>query len=139
MKMMPVYERYVMSVLREKHVVRMDELTRIPAHIRRVVVDELVKRGRVVRIPGDRIASEVTEEVVNMLADEVISEAERLEKVLERIRTIRPDLTGRSRDLSEIKMKMMGIDRSDLRRSFDEALKARDEVERIREEIRSAV
>jgi len=74
-----------------------------------------------------------------MLADEVISEAERLEKVLERIRTIRPDLTGRSRDLSEIKMKMMGIDRSDLRRSFDEALKARDEVERIREEIRSAV
>jgi len=63
MKMMPVYERYAMSVLREKHVARIDELTRIPAHIRRVVVDELVKRGRVVRIPGDRIASEVTEEV----------------------------------------------------------------------------
>jgi len=139
MKMMPVYERYVMSVLNEKRVVRMDDLVRIPPHIRRIVIDELARRNKIIRIPDERITGEITEEVVSMLADEVVSEAERLERILERIKAVRPDVAERSKVLSEIKRKMMKIDRSDLKKSFDEVLKAKNAIESIRKEIRAVV
>ena len=139
MKMMPVYERYVMSVLDEKGVAKMDELVRIPAHIRRIVVDELIRRGKVVRIPDDRIAGRVTENVVSMLVDEVLSEAEKLERIVERIKGMRPDVAKRSVALSEIKRRVMKIDRSDVKKSFDEILRAKNEIESIKREIRAAV
>jgi hypothetical protein len=139
MKMMPVYERYITSALREKNVIKIDELTKIPPHIKRIVVDELVRKNKVVRIPGERITAEITEEVVEMLIREVESEAEKLGRIMERMKEIRPDIAEKSRMLRDVMTRLRNIDRSDVKKAFNDVLKARDEVENLKREMRALV
>lgn len=58
---------------------------------------------------------------------------------MERMKRIRPDIAEKSRMLEDAMTILRNIDRSDVKKAFNDVLKARDEVENLKREMKAIV